>query len=89
MEGVTIVLNQLIEAVNDCSPNASLLIDPVGNSVVFYKYKGSLVQSDLMEFTAEMIRRRFKYAATRGATLGFVMKSEDDITEFIQPNILP
>ena len=89
MEGPTVALTELIEAVDNNAPNATLLIDPAGNTITFYKYKGHLLQSDAFEISEERIRRTFKFAVTRGSTMALSLKPEDDITEYITPNVLP
>ena len=84
-----IQLTQLVAAVDTNVPSGSLIIDPAGNTVTFYKYKGTLASADMLEITPESIRRKFKYSASRGSTLALKLQVDTDLSEILQPDVLP
>ena len=79
----SIRLQEIPSAVDSNSPSSTLLIDPSLNSVVFYKYKGTLVERDTLDFNDSTLRSRIKHSLTRGSTLALKLSSQDDISQFL------
>lgn len=84
-----IPLTQLANVVAGNAPHSSLIIDPSGNSITFYKYKGTLAEAQCHEITPESIRRKFKHAVTRGSTLALSIDSGTSLADIISPSVLP
>ncbi|CAG9329626.1 unnamed protein product [Blepharisma stoltei] len=82
-------LTQLVAAVDNNLPASSIIRDPSGNAYTFYKYKGTLAERASNEWNPATLARKAKYAVTKGDTLAIVMNPNDDITDMIQPNIIP
>mmetsp|Transcript_28767 Transcript_28767/g.28457 ORF Transcript_28767/g.28457 Transcript_28767/m.28457 type:complete len:150 (+) Transcript_28767:10-459(+) len=85
----SVPLTDMLVAVDNNLPSASIIRDPSGNAYTFYKYKGTLAERASPEWNPSSLARKSKYSAIRGAHLVIVMNPNDDITEMIQPNIIP
>jgi hypothetical protein len=79
----TISLNQLIDAVDSNLPAGTIILDPSGNSITFYKYKGTLVERDSLEFNQPRLRSAINHSVKNGSTLAIKIHAEDDISSFI------
>ena len=55
---------------------------------MFYKYKGTLVERDSVEFNERVLRSRAKHSLNRGSTLALKIHEEDDITAFLVPGVI-
>ena len=80
----SIPLQQLTAAVDSNLPAGTIIFDRSGNSATFYKYKGTLVERDSLEFNLSTLRSRVKHAVNRGSTLAIKIHHEDDISGFIE-----
>lgn len=76
-------LTQLLAAVEENLPAGTLVLDTTGNASVFFKYKGTLVERDSLDFNLGTLRSRIKYSVSRGSTLAIKIHHEDDISEFL------
>ena len=85
----SIPLTQLVQAVDSNLPSGTIILDPSGNSIVFYKYKGTLVERDTPDFTQSTMRSRIKHSVSRGSTLAIKISQEDDITPQLTRDFLP
>jgi hypothetical protein len=85
----TIPLGEIINAIDANLPAGTVILDPSGNSVIFFKYKGTLIERDSLEFNQAMIRSRVKYSITRGSVLAIKLSHEDDLTQYLVPDTIP
>lgn len=81
-------LTDLLTGVENNLPAGTLIYDTTGNVSVFFKYKGTLVERDSFDFNAATLRSRAKYALSRGSILAIKIHPQDDITEFLVPDVL-
>ena len=89
MEAPEIPLTALVTKVDENYPKATLLIDPSANSITFFKYKATLAEARALDITPESMRRKFKYAATRGSMLALSVTNATEFDEIFVPNVLP
>lgn len=79
----SIPLTGLVDEVDANVPKGTIVLDPLGNSIVFYKYKGTLVERDTLDWNQATLRSRAKYSLNRGSTLALKINEEDDIDEYL------
>jgi hypothetical protein len=86
----TIVLTELDSAVAESGGKPVLLLDPEGNSEMFYKYKGSLIMTYVPnEANDGTLRAKFKWSVDKGDTLVLSMLDSDEPSKYFKPDIFP
>lgn len=85
----SVPLTQLNEAIDSNLPAGTIILDQSGNSVIFFKYKGTLVERDTPDFNAGTLRSRIKHALSRGSTLALKINESDDVTSYFSPDCIP
>lgn len=85
----SVPLTQLTEAIDSNLPAGTIILDQSGNSVIFFKYKGTLVERDTPDFNPGTLRSRIKHALSRGSTLALKINENDDISNFFSPDCIP
>ncbi|OMJ71727.1 hypothetical protein SteCoe_29971 [Stentor coeruleus] len=79
----SIPLASLVAEVDANIPKGTIILDPSGNTLVFYKYKGTLIERDSLEWNQATLRNRVKHSFSRGSTLALKINEEDDIDEYL------
>lgn len=85
-----VTLGQMLGAIDENQPIATLLLDMSGNCETFFKYKGCLhIVYDLYENTPENLRRKVKHSLTSGDKLALSCGDATDILGLFNPNVFP
>jgi hypothetical protein len=83
-----VTLGEMLLAIGENQPVATLILDPSLNSLTFFKYKGTLVDGREPIFPTRTMRVAAKHAITRGDTLAIFVKSDQTLQGFFSPTEL-
>jgi hypothetical protein len=83
-------LGELEEAISQNQPVATLLLDPSGNSLVFFRYNGALIDGqEALSMTPASIKPKAKFAITTGDSLAIFLTPAQSLQQLFERSSFP